>query len=231
VVLLMVDSRIEKWRRWMEDTILPDIHAMYLQRAAYRRVHEIVLANEGLPRDSYFWEYLEETYAPTQATAVRRQAESNSRVKSLGRLLQEVGTNAEHLTRAFFIGMWVDPEDRDEIRRAGITQIAGSTVDEKFAGEVDEHLDPTIPEADLAALTATAASVKAFVDERIAHSDRRPTSPLPTFDELDAAVDRIGDLVIKYYLLLTASGLMQLEPVIQNDWEAVFRQPWIPATE
>jgi hypothetical protein len=32
----------------------------------------------------------------------------------------------------------------------------------------------------------------------------------------------------KYCLLLTAAGLPDVVPTIQNDWEAVFRQPWIP---
>lgn len=226
---MMAGSRVDKWRRWIEEAITPDVHNMYLQRAAYRRVREIVLANERLPRDSYFWEYLEDTYAVTQATAVRRQAESSPRVRSLGRLLQEVADNAEHLTREAFVGMWGDPDDRDEIRRMGIAQLANAAFDDKFAGSVGDHLDPTIPLGELAALTEVAASVKAFVDERIAHSDRRPTSRLPSFADLDAAVDQIGELVIKYYLLFTAAGLTDLVPVIQNDWEAVFRQPWIPS--
>jgi hypothetical protein len=42
---------------------------MYLHRATYRRVQEVVAANERLPRDSYFWEYLEETYSVGQAVA------------------------------------------------------------------------------------------------------------------------------------------------------------------
>jgi hypothetical protein len=227
----MVDSRIEKWRRWLDEAITPDVHDIYLHRATYKRVQEIVVANERLPRDSYFWEYLEDTYATTQAVAVRRQAEPSTRVRSLGQLIKEVAENAQHVTRDFFVGMWVDPDDRDEIRRMGWTQIATSTWDEKFGGSVGEHLDPTIPLADLAALTETAASLKAFVDERIAHSDRRPRSPLPTFEDLDAAVDQIGELVVKYYLLFTAAGLVDLVPALQTDWEAVFRQPWISTRE
>jgi hypothetical protein len=73
-----------------------------------------------------------------------------------------------------------------------------------------------------------AANVKAYVDEHIAHSDKRPRTPLPTFAELDAALDLIGELMSKYCLLLTAAGLPDVVPTIQNDWEAVFRQPWIP---
>jgi hypothetical protein len=222
------DSTVEKWRRWIEENISPDVHMTYLQRAAYRRVQEIVEGNPGLPRDSYFWEYLQDTYAVTQAAAVRRQTEVSVRVRSLGQLIAEIEADTDKLTRDFFVDMWRDPGDRDEIRRKLTEYTANGVFDDKFAGTVGDHLDPAIPRADLADLTGAAASVKAFVDESIAHSDKRPSSPLPTFAELDAALDLIGELLSKYTLLLTAAGLVDVVPTIQTDWEAVFRQPWIP---
>ncbi len=50
-----------------------------------------------------------------------------------------------------------------------------------------------------------------------------------TYAELNAAIDQIGDLVKKYASLLKAEVLWQLEPVIQYDWKAPFRQAWIPS--
>jgi hypothetical protein len=38
---------------------------------------------------------------------------------------------------------------------------------------------------------------------------------------------RNRDLFKKYYNLLTASSYVMLVPVIQNDWKAIFRQPWM----
>ena len=48
--------------------------------------------------------------------------------------------------------------------------------------------------------------------------------------ETDKAVliDVIGDLFRKYYNLLTASSYAFLVPVIQHDWLAAFRVPWMP---
>jgi hypothetical protein len=57
----------------------------------------------------------------------------------LGQLLREVAADAGRVTREFFVGMWVDPNDRDEIRRMGITQIASSTWDDKFGGTVGDQ--------------------------------------------------------------------------------------------
>lgn len=189
---------------------------MYLHRATYQRVGEIAGQND-LP-DSYFWEYLQDTYAATQAVAVRRQAETSSRVRSLGRLLFEVSEDARRFTRSLFVEeIWDDAGD----------WMADKTFDEHFAGDIGDHLDPAIPRTDLDALTSTARALKTFVDEHVAHSDAKPAHGLPTFDDLNAAIDQIGHLLRKYTLLLTAAGLIELVPVIQHDWEAVFRQRWI----
>jgi hypothetical protein len=212
----MADSRIEKWHGWIEGQISNEIHAMHLHRATYQRVREIARENGRLP-NSYFWEYLQDTYAATQAVAVRRQVETSRRVRSLGRLLLELSDDPSRVSRAFFVGLWSDDT------RA----MADEGFDEQFAGSVGTHLDPAIPRADLEDLTDTSESLKAFVEEHVAHSDARPRKGLPSFDDLDAAIDQIGHLLKKYVFLFTAAGLVQLVPVIQHDWEAVFRQPWI----
>jgi hypothetical protein len=48
------------------------------------------------------------------------------------------------------------------------------------------------------------------------------------FEELHDAVDTVGRVFRKYANVLTASTYIDLEPVIQHDWRAIFRQPWAP---
>jgi hypothetical protein len=55
---------------------------------------------------------------------------------------------------------------------------ANRQFDKYFAGDVGDHLDPAIPMRDLDALTTAAASVKTYVDQHVAHSDRKP-KPVP----------------------------------------------------
>ncbi len=105
---------------------------------------------------------------------------------------------------------------------------ARKTFAEKFAGEVGNHLDPSIPQGDLARLAEIAETVKSYVDQHVAHSDQKPGETMPTFNDIDAAIDVIGDLFTKYVLLLTAAGYAQLTPVIQHNWKAIFREPWLP---
>jgi hypothetical protein len=69
--------------------------------------------------------------------------------------------------------------------------------------------------------------VRKYVDRHLAHHDRDPLSELPTFAELNAAVDGLGDLFQRYAALLTNSHWVTLVPVVQYNWLAVFLEPWI----
>jgi hypothetical protein len=70
----MADQRIETWTEWINGTINNNVLTMHVQRATWREVVEILQANSQLP-DSYWWEFMRDTYATTQASAVRRQAD------------------------------------------------------------------------------------------------------------------------------------------------------------
>ena len=77
--------------------------------------------------------------------------------------------------------------------------------------------------------------MKKYVGKHIAHSEdpgppKDPGSAPPTtltVDEVDHAIDIIGEIFTRYASLLTASGWAFLEPVIQHDWLAPFREAWI----
>jgi hypothetical protein len=131
----MVDSRIEKWRGWCEGSIQSQVLTMYLHRHAYQEVGAILDANAELP-PSYFIEFMEDNYATTQSIAVRRQAESRGRVRTLGRLLAEVEQDASRLTREFWLGLW----SNDAID-LGFAQRAW---DRQFGRAVGDHLDPSV---------------------------------------------------------------------------------------
>jgi hypothetical protein len=212
----MADSRIEKWRRWCAGRIRDDILTMHLHRHVFREVGEITKANSDLPA-SYFFDYLQDTYATTQAIAIRRQAETGTRVCTLGRLLTEISDDPSRISREFYVGMW----DADQ------TALGAQSFDAQFAGVVGSHIDPAIIRHDLEVLNASAESVKGYVDQYVAHSDARASAALPAFEEMDSAIDSIGHLFVKYVNALTADIRVKLVPEFQHDWLAVFRKPWI----
>lgn len=50
---------------------------------------------------------------------------------------------------------------------------------------------------------------------------------MPTYEELNAAIDQLGDLLKKYTSLLKAEALAVVAPVHQYDWKAPFRVAWL----
>jgi hypothetical protein len=157
---------------------------------------------------------------PPRPLRIRRQAEADTRVISLGRLIDEIGSDAGRLTRRYWVGLF----GKSDAVRFGVAD-AGFT--KQFAPGGGDHIDPAIPAADLALLTSVAQSVKVYVDQHVAHNDAKPRGSLPTFKDLDANIDLIGELFAKYGNLLTASTWTTVVPVVQHDWQAIFRQPWI----
>lgn len=152
----------------------------------------------------------------TQSTAIRRQAEVDTRVVSLGMLLTEIAADSTRLSRRRFVSMF--SRDRE--------QIGDAVFSRDFAGNVGEHIDPALVRADIDLLKTRAQPVVDYVSRHVAHVDRQPVRALPTFAELSSAIDAIGDVFRKYVLLLTASAYMDLVPTPQTPWETVFDVPW-----
>lgn len=89
---------------------------MNLRRHAWEEVSGILQRHGGLP-DSYWWDFMVETYATTQVMAVRRQADSHRDVVSLAKLLEPIAPDAERITRDFSLGLWKRGDDLDGIDR------------------------------------------------------------------------------------------------------------------
>ena len=83
---------------------------------------------------------------------------------------------------------------------------------------------------DLEELKSKAKICEKYADRRIAHSDKRAISSIPTFPDLDKCIDFLELLIKKYYLLFRAGSLNSILPVSQNryDWKAIFKEAWIP---
>jgi hypothetical protein len=210
-----LDSRVEKWRRWLK-RIDNEILSMHAHQDMYREVGKIVSDHGSLPA-SHFFDYLAAWYGTTQAAAVRRQADIDPRVVSLARLLKEIAGDAGRLTREWFLAHYAALDERHGVQGWN----------ERFGGDIGEHLDPKIVEDDLSSLRAAADRVSSYVDKHVAHADQKPLKDPITFEDLNDAIDGISEYFRKYTLLLTQSSWATLVPVPQYDWKAIFREPWI----
>jgi hypothetical protein len=160
-------------------------------------------------------------YATTQAVAVRRQLDRHRRVISLRRLLDEIATHPHVASRARHVARWMEG-DGDQFEAEAHNNF------DRFAGGRDrDQVDVALVLADIAELRAAGDVVERYTHDYVAHMAAEPISQVPTFVELNAAIDQIGALAQKYASLLKAEMVWQLEPVIQYDWKAPFRKPWL----
>ncbi len=238
----MADQRIEKWQDWMEHGVAGDVFGMHLQRQTWDRLADMIRANDDLNGSvSYFWEFLFETYSKTQASAVRRQADTHRDSASLGVVMLEMSQTPEAVSRDFWLALWQGDGDDTYWLTEAERQWT-----ENFAGDVGNHLDPVIPTTDLAALRDGSERVTRYVDRNVAHLDARtvprrsgqPEGETPEaperpatdlkLDEVHESIDLVGRMFIKYSGLLTAAAWVNLTPVIQHNWERIFEVPWKP---
>jgi len=214
----MPDAQLVQWREWCEGPIRNHVLNMHAHRYVWQQLQQIISENTNVPA-SYWWTFLQETYAASQAVAIRRQADVRKDVVSLGRLIHTVKANAAHLTRDRWMALW----GADDLRHAS------AFWDAEFAGNISTHLDPAIPAADLRQLRETAKDVKGYADQHVAHTaESAVTDQITlTYDDLHAAIDSIGDLFRKYHHLLTGISYGRLVPHIYPSWTDVFKQPWM----
>jgi hypothetical protein len=227
----VTELRRDKWIRWLEDGISQEVFTMYLHRLVWDRIQEMAKENVALgATSSYMWNWLFDLYAKTQAQAVRRQADMDRRAAGLARVIVELRDHPEEVTREWFLAMVEneehDADDRHYWRNVSEKEHWGA----RFGG--GDHFDPAVAEADLSRLQGESEKVREYVNKHVAHLDAtaiggQRKGQLPTLREVHEAVDLVGDYFKKYSLLLRNSGYADLTPVLQHDWEAIFRLPWI----
>lgn len=212
------DERIKKWCRLMK-TIDGHLIELHYNRSVWLRMQEIVIANPAVPASTW-WAFLSSVYSKGQAAGVRRIAGSGAGGgASLRPLLEELADDPGRLTREEFLKSW----------RGGHPGVLKQH-EGWWAGEMaprgGDHVDPAIPQADLAALTAVSERVANYVDRFVAHADPRPyPDQLPTLGDIDAAIDTATDLFQKYHYLLFG-GLSILDTRLPDGWEVVFDMRW-----
>lgn len=221
----MPESPDARWNRWGAELerIIREVYTANHFRNLWRGLIEITQATE-LPPSAIF-DAFGVWYATTQTAAVRRQLDRRKDVVSLWRLLDNIARNPGTATRERHVALWRTDDERD-FAVAAFKERGHENFDRFSGGRHRDTIDAALVRDDLKTLSALGGVVERYVNEAIAANER--ARQVPTYAELNAAIDEIGRLVTKYASLLKATILIELGPVIQHDWKAPFRQPWIP---
>lgn len=209
-------SRLAQWVSDLE-SIKQELFHIHHARAIWREVRDGLEANPDHSEPPYLWELMTEWYATSQSIAVRRQSYEKPGEVTLARLLKEIETASDTVTRDWYCSLY-GPE-QEWLDQANVTF-------DRFAGPGGAHVSPTWCSDLRANYTAQVEPIKAYVNRRVAHTDAREVV-IPTFNDLNAAIDLLGVTLQEIHLLLKAASLMTLEPAMQFDWKKGLRTAWL----
>jgi hypothetical protein len=215
------DEIYARWVRWM-DTIARETIGLFGFRDYWRGLAQMTQANPDIPPSTIF-NVLAIWYGSAMMIGIRRQTDRRNDSVSLWRLLTEMAQRPNVITRSRHVAVWVrDGYDADWRSREGDKSFT------TFAGEGAETIPPDRTFADRQRLWDVAEPIIRHVNKRLAHreEDERALPAVPTYGEINRAVDLVGELLNRYQLLLKASTWHPLEPVHHEDWTQAFTVAW-----
>jgi hypothetical protein len=211
------DDRFKRWGEWIIE-IYEEIHQALVNGHIRREVRKIIDANPWIQRPSAFYDSLARVYGDFGVMAVRRQVDADCKSGSLARLLKEIVTCPHVLSRDRFVGLY-SPEFED----------AAHVEFDYLVGPNANHIDHTVVQAELDNLREKTRDIKQYTDKRVAHYDKKGPTNIPMFQEIDDALSLICEVERKYLFLLQKKDYQFPESTDEeNDWKAIFREPWIP---
>ena len=208
------DPRRDKWIQWLS-AIDKDLTSLAINRMVWHAFTTVWRERKSPLPPSFLFAAIGNQYATTQAVGIRRQADRRRDVASLEALLRELVSHPQLVSRQFFVG-------RYEWGNQWLGDRQFSSLDPRGQG----HLDPAIPAADQSELRKAATTATQWVDKHIAHLSVKPSTKVPTYSEIDQALEVMSRLFRRWTALLTGVD-RDTEPAPQYDWLAPLRVPWI----
>lgn len=190
------------------------IYALRSLRRNFRRF-DLVVQSKPHGVDGEFARWIQHMFTHTLCVAVRRLVDDHHDVVSLRKLMQEIRRCASEFSREKWTRAWMhdvpvaaniddQPADQREFLVENSKRRWAAHSDryfDKFAPDGKRALDPEVVTKDEQALDAACQQVEDMVNAYIAHDAKEKPHKLPTYGDLDAAVDLLVGLAEKYYSL------------------------------
>ena len=225
-----MDQKFEKWNRWLAE-IRGEIEKLVTNKHIFWEIQKMIDNNPNIQEPCSFNWFIGQTYSDYGVIAVRRQIKCNEPSISIVKLLKEIIETPCVLSRERFVNLYragmKNKEDKAEY-------LANKTFDRHFSGGCTSYnyINPTFVQKDLDELKKRSEKLEPFADKRVAHYDKKAPKTIPTFNELDACIDWLEKLAIKYTLLFEGRDLGEnlVIAFLEDYWEEIFSQPWIVNT-
>lgn len=213
---VMNDRLYQKWDKWI-DELGDEITNLWWQRLVYSEVREIVRSNVAIHEPGDFFHWLSVWYSSSMAVAVRRLGDRHQNSISYRKLLEGIRDHPDIISRTRFKKRFV----------GGVYQEFQADLDlDNHIGAGREHIDPAFVTKEIHELETRTASLKHYVDKRVAHHDKKEFNAVPPYSDLDDAIDFLWRLHQRYYPIFRSWPFGDF-PSFGYDWKKVFRYAWL----
>ncbi len=208
-----------RWRVWLPQ-MRRDLTDLLGKREIFWELQEVAKENAKVLHPGAFFDWMCRNYIVALTVGIRSFTDQSRNSHSLWRLLYEILENPGVIDRATHVRMYVSSPMGEDLGHMSFN----ATV-----GKGSSCLSQRAIRADLRRLEDASERVRRFVNKRVAHRTKPgEIRRLPRFNEVDAALDVLDNMLCKYNLLLTAQGMSSLHATRQYDWREVLWEPWVP---
>ncbi len=222
------NSKIDKWLRWLKELDI-GIYELLYSKYLYNEVRQIIQSNPKIQTDGYFYEWLSIAYSKSASINVRKMIDTRSDVISLGRLLTEIIYNPDVINfERFESYSTADYDGKNEVELMFLESRKKQARKEyeEFSGDCFPNIDPQIVRHDLDSLKSKCEPIKKYVDKLVAHRDKSIFRNIPTYNDLDNAIESIYVYYKKYTHLIRGIPY-DIDIIPQWNWREIFTHPWI----
>lgn len=212
---------IEKWKNWLK-RIKVEAQNLVMYRSMFKDVIEIINANTELHEDNHFYRYMNDSHIALIVMGLRRQIKNDKQSISLVRLLTEISEAPHLMSRENYTELYSD---------SSIAFLADEHFDLFCENPNDQHVSKKMVLSDIQDFKESTELVESYADRFIAHSDKRGSKKLPTFEDIDNCLKILDKIYCKYNVLFYAQSMDSLNPTFQYHWKKIFEIAWITYEE
>lgn len=201
---------VKRWKKSLS-IIRDKITNLWEDRETYREFRHVIDQNANLDKSAGFFHLVHDMYVNHVLVSIRTFADKDLRAFSLYNLVEEIRDHADQLDRTWFV------------KRFGRNRkIAEMQYRQQWNGKA--HISKHRVDRDLRSILRSCERIKKTVDKYLAHNDRRKGVKLPTYGEIDAALDDLFAMVARYHGLIFNSHWGTPATLSSH---RIYRVPWL----
>lgn len=206
-----IDELLAEWEDVWLESLKYQVYELHHRREIHDEFMDLLEAS-GHPDTEIFRDAYHGMYIEAQVMAIRRQADDDPRTLSLRRLIGQIEPHRRKFTRSWYVSRWMDgvapesDEERERLEAQLHLRMANDAFDQFSDAVGDEVLSGRRLQEDRAQLVATTDQVVRYANATVAHAERTPGDVKVTYGDFHRALDHLGQMLRRYYLLINQEG-------------------------